>query len=192
MTRRDDTHGPARDSITIRAATASDWPDIWRFMSGIVAAGETFSWDPGIKEGVARARWMHDPPGRTFVAVDAVGAVVGSAESEPNHEGPGAHIATASFMVDPAWHGRGIGRALCAHTLDTARADGFRGMQFNAVAQTNTVAVALWQSLGFEILATIPEGFHHPTAGYVGLHVMYQPLAGAAGVSSGVMRRSPR
>ena len=177
MTERDKADGPARDRITIRAATASDWPGIWRFMSEIVAAGETFSWDPGLDEGAARSRWMHSPPARTFAAVDANGAVVGSAEMEPNHEGPGSHIATASFMVDPARHGRGIGRALCAHTLEMARADGFRGMQFNAVAQTNTVAVALWQSLGFEILATIPEGFHHPTAGYVGLHVMYQPFA---------------
>jgi len=171
---------PVPGGITIRAATANDWAGIWRFMSQIVAAGETFSWDPGLSETAARSRWMHDPPGRTFVAVDAVGTVVGSAEMEPNHEGPGAHIATASFMVDPGQQGRGIGRALCAHTLETARADGFRAMQFNAVAQTNTVAVALWQSLGFEILATIPEGFRHPTAGYVGLHVMYRRLARSA------------
>jgi ribosomal protein S18 acetylase RimI-like enzyme len=49
-------------------------------------------------------------------------------------------------------------------------------MQFNAVVASNTRAVSLWRSLGFEILATIPEGFRHPTDGYVGLHVMYRPL----------------
>jgi ribosomal protein S18 acetylase RimI-like enzyme len=49
-------------------------------------------------------------------------------------------------------------------------------MQFNAVAETNTHAIALYESLGFEVLATIPEGFHHPTDGYVGLHVMYRSL----------------
>jgi hypothetical protein len=32
--------------------------------------------------------------------------------------------------------------------------------------------VALWRALGFEILATIPEGFRHPVHGFVGLHVM--------------------
>jgi hypothetical protein len=37
-------------------------------------------------------------------------------------------------------------------------------------------AVRLWQSLGFEILATVPEGFQHPVHGYVGLHIMYRPL----------------
>jgi hypothetical protein len=34
----------------------------------------------------------------------------------------------------------------------------------------------LWRSLGFDILTTIPEAFRHPTAGYVGLHVMYRRL----------------
>ena len=49
-------------------------------------------------------------------------------------------------------------------------------MAFNAVVETNTGAVALWRSLGFEIVATLPEGFHHPVHGYVGLHIMFRPL----------------
>jgi L-amino acid N-acyltransferase YncA len=161
--------------VRIREAAAADWPAIWRFMRPIVAAGDTFSWDRDTSEEQARAQWFHEPPGRTFVAVED-GAVLGTAESEPNHEGPGAHIATASFMVDPAHKGRGVGRALCEHVLEQARADGFRAMQFNAVAETNTRAVALWRSLGFEVLATVPEGFNHPAKGYVGLHIMYRPL----------------
>jgi ribosomal protein S18 acetylase RimI-like enzyme len=57
-----------------------------------------------------------------------------------------------------------------------ARADGFRAVQFNAVAESNVRAVALWRSLGFEVLATVPEAFHHPTDGFVGLHIMYLEL----------------
>jgi hypothetical protein len=37
-------------------------------------------------------------------------------------------------------------------------------------------AVSLWRSLGFEILATVPEAFRHPVDGYVGLHIMYRRL----------------
>jgi GNAT superfamily N-acetyltransferase len=85
-------------------------------------------------------------------------------------------VASASFTVDPAHAGQGVGRALGEHALDWARAEGYRAMQFNAVVASNTRAVSLWRSLGFEILATIPEGFRHPTDGYVGLHVMYRPL----------------
>ena len=49
-------------------------------------------------------------------------------------------------------------------------------MQFNAVVETNASAVHLWQSVGFEILTTVPEAFDHPVHGLVGLHVMYQRL----------------
>jgi hypothetical protein len=49
-------------------------------------------------------------------------------------------------------------------------------MQFNAVVETNTSAIRLWRSFGFQILGTVPEAFLHPVHGYVGLHIMYQPL----------------
>jgi len=141
-----------------------------------VAAGETFCWPPDLPEDQARARWFPPPPGRTVVAVDGRGTVLGTAETHPNQGGPGGHVANAGFMVDPAHAGRGVGRALAAHVLDQARADGYRAMVFNAVVETNAGAVALWRSLGFEVLATIPEAFRHPAAGYVGLHVMHRRL----------------
>ena len=79
-------------------------------------------------------------------------------------------------MVDPVHWGKGAGRALSERALEWARSEGYRAMQFNAVAESNTRAVALYRSLGFEVLATIPEGFRHPTEGYVGLHIMHRPL----------------
>jgi L-amino acid N-acyltransferase YncA len=165
--------------MLIREATLADWPAIWPFMQEIVQAGETYSWDRGLSEDEARAIWFQPsgkPGGHTVVATDEDGTVLGTAETGPNHGGPASHIATASFMVDPARSGCGVGRALGEHIMELARADGYRGMQFNAVVETNTAAVRLWRSLGMEILATIPEGFCHPVHGYVGLHIMYQRL----------------
>jgi GNAT superfamily N-acetyltransferase len=120
---------------------------------------------------------MLTPPGRVYVAEDAAsGRILGSALLRPNQPALGDHIANAGFMVDPDAAGRGIGRRLGTYVLDEARRLGYRGMQFNAVVESNTAAVALWRSLGFTVLATVPEAFRHATLGPVGLHIMYRSL----------------
>ena len=79
-------------------------------------------------------------------------------------------------MVDPAHAGRGVGRALGEHVVAWARDAGYRGIQFNAVVETNVAAVRLWESLGFRVIGTVPGAFDHPQHGYVGLHVMFLDL----------------
>jgi len=164
-------------NVLIRQATDADWPRIWPIWHRIVAAGETYTWDPDTSEQDARALWT-GPGKRVFVAEDDTGAVLGTACLKPNYGGPAARIANAGFMVDPGRRGRGVGRALAEHVLDAARADGYRAMVFNAVVETNP-AVALWTSLGFRILGTVPRAFDHPRHGPVGLHIMYKELVQA-------------
>jgi GNAT superfamily N-acetyltransferase len=160
--------------LIIRDATDGDLPQIARFFRAIVAAGETYAYPEDLDDQGIADLWLERPPGRCVVAVNDQGIVVGSAKIGPNRPGRGSHIATASFMVDPAAQGKGIGRALGEEALRWARERGFQGMQFNAVVETNSAAVHLWQSLGFAIMTTIPEAFEHPRYGRVGLHVMYQ------------------
>ena len=123
----------------------------------------------------ARAWWTGKPGGRVLVAVDD-GAVVGTAELHPNQPAAGSHVANAGFMVSPTVAGRGVGRALARRVLEVAAEDGYAAMQFNAVVETNEHAVRLWESLGFTILATVPEAFRHPDRGLVGLHIMHKFL----------------
>ncbi|SEN98339.1 L-amino acid N-acyltransferase YncA [Actinacidiphila rubida] len=162
--------------MLIRDVTEADWPHIWPFLRDICRAGETFSYPTDITEEQGRAFWLLSAPGRTVVAVDDAGTVLGTAKMNPNQMGNAAHVSSASFMVDPAHAGRGVGRALCRETLDWAAREGYRGMQFNAVVESNAPAVALYSSLGFRILGTVPDGFRHPHLGYVGLHIMFRPL----------------
>ncbi|GAA2397574.1 GNAT family N-acetyltransferase [Actinomadura vinacea] len=162
--------------MLIREADAGDWPAIWPFFKAIVAAGETFTFPTDLDEDQGRDWWLLPAPDRTVVAVDGSGGVLGTAKMNRNHAGNASHIASASYMVDPAHAGRGVGRALCEYTMEWARSAGYRAMQFNAVVETNVRAVRLYRSLGFEVLGTLPEGFRHPAQGYVGLHIMHRAL----------------
>jgi GNAT superfamily N-acetyltransferase len=160
--------------MRIRVAGDEDWPAIYPFFTKIVKAGRTYAFPEDLTLSEAYGWWMQD---RTVVAVDG-DTVLGSAKMGPNRPGRGSHIATASFMVDPEHAGRGVGRALGEHVVAWARESGYRGIQFNAVVETNHVAVRLWQSLGFAVLTTVPGAFDHPVHGFVGLHVMFLDLTG--------------
>lgn len=165
--------------MIIRTATEDDWPAIWPFWRDIVEAGETYAYPLGATSEQACGWWFDGS--HVVVATDDGGdgdppRVLGSAKMGPNRPGRGAHVGTASFMVDPAARGRGVGRRLGEHMVDWHRGQGFTGIQFNAVVETNTVAVHLWQDLGFEVVGTVPRAFESPSRGRVGLHVMYLDL----------------
>jgi L-amino acid N-acyltransferase YncA len=161
--------------MEIRDALDSDWVAIYPIFRAVVDEGKTYAYPSGISSEEARVVWMEGVPSRTVVALrDDV--IIGTAKMGPNRPGRGAHVATASFMVDPSHQGHGVGRALGLNMIDWARREGYRGIQFNAVVESNVPAVHLWQELGFSILATIPEAFDHVDDGFVGLHVMYLAL----------------
>jgi len=152
-----------------------DWPQVWRIVEDVITAQETFPFSPDWSSEVARDVWVERPPGLSVVAVEE-DRVLGTAKMGPNRPGPGSHVSTASFMVAPDARGRGVGQALSEYALDWARDQGYAAMQFNAVVETNTAAVALYKSLGFDVVGTVPEAFDHPSLGLVGLHVMHRRL----------------
>lgn len=162
-------------AVEIREAHDEDWPRIYPIFRTTVEGGKTYAFPENLSLEEARPWWMEKLPGVSVVAVEG-DAMLGSAKMGPNRPGRGSHIATASFMVDRARQGRGIGTALGNYVIEWARTHGYRGMQFNAVVETNEPAVHLWQKLGFDVLATIPAAFDHSEYGFIGLHVMYRSL----------------
>jgi L-amino acid N-acyltransferase YncA len=161
--------------LTIRPGSYDDWEAIWPFWHEITDAADTYCYDPGTDYEAGRALWFTPAPGETWVAADG-GRVVGTYHLGRNQGGPGSHIANASYMVDAAVQGKGVGRAMVQHSLQRARELHFHAIQFNAVAATNAGAIKLYHDLGFVTVGTVPEAFRHPDLGLVDLLVMYRAL----------------
>jgi L-amino acid N-acyltransferase YncA len=161
--------------VVVRPIRDEDWPAVFRIVDEVVRDGETYAYPDDLTPETARDLWVESPPGLTVVA-DRDGRILGTAKMGPNRPGRGDHIGTASFMVAPEARGAGLGRLLGQWAIDWHRRSGFAGIQFNAVVASNEVAVRLWQSLGFEVVGTVPGAFRSRRHGPVGLHVMFLAL----------------
>lgn len=160
------------DELVIRAARLEDGDAIWAILEPIVRGGEVFAWDRNLSREAAMGMWF---AGEVLVAI-LNSEIVGSYYIKPNQHGGGSHVANGGYMTSTAATGRGIARAMVLHSIEWARKKGFRAIQFNFVVSTNERAVRLWQSVGFEIVGTLPRAFEHPLHGEVDAYVMFRPL----------------
>jgi ribosomal protein S18 acetylase RimI-like enzyme len=160
--------------ILIRSAVAGDDDDLWRVIEPTIRAGETYPLARDMTKADALAYWR-GPTHEVFVAEEN-GVLLGTYYLRANNQGGGAHVANCGYIVAPPAQGRGIARAMCEHSLDRAKARGFRAMQFNFVISSNERAVRLWQSCGFDIVGRMPAAFEHPRLGFVDAVVMMRTL----------------
>src|SRR5947199_9304327 len=112
----------------IRPAQPTDAAAIWGIIGPVIRAGDTYAFDRDMSEAEALAYWMGEDR-ETFVAEDEAGEGIGTYYLKPNQSGGGRHIANCGYMTSAAAAGRGIGRAMCAHTLVAARDRGVQGSQ---------------------------------------------------------------
>lgn len=162
--------------LTIRPTLPADEDTVAAILEPICASGEVFCAPPDGGRAGALGYWGWGRPGtRVFLAEDG-GTALGTYYLRANQGGNGDHVANAGYATAPAAQGKGIARAMLAHSLDTARAAGFRAMQYNFVVSTNVRAVATWQAAGFAVVGRLPGAFRHPRAGDVDALVMFRPL----------------
>lgn len=166
--------------MRVRPAQASDDDAIWDIIGPIIRAGETYVLPRDMSRGEALAYWR-SPAHEAFVAEqegegEGAGAILGTYYMRANQQGGGSHVANCGYMTAPEASGRGVARAMCAHSLEHARTRGFRAMQFNFVVSSNERAVALWRGFGFEIVGRLPQAFMHPRLGLVDALVMHRML----------------
>lgn len=160
--------------IEIRPAVPADADAIWRIIQPVIAAGDTYVFDPDSTREDMLAYWFA-PDKHTYVAL--IGdEIAGTFMIKANQPGLGSHIANAGYMTAPETRGQGVGKTMCTFSLSEAKRLGFHAMQFNIVVKSNEGAVRLWKSMGFDIIGEIPEAFNHRQHGLTNAYIMYRKL----------------
>jgi ribosomal protein S18 acetylase RimI-like enzyme len=160
--------------LKIRVAETEDREAIWSILEPVIRAGETYTLAREMSREDALAFWFakgHE----VFVAEDG-GEILGTYFLRANQGGGGAHVANCGYVTAEKSRGRGVASAMCVHSLEQARGQGFKAMQYNFVVSTNMTAVRLWEKHGFGIVGELPKAFLHPVTGYTDAYVMYRKL----------------
>lgn len=165
--------------FVLDVAKDADFDAIKSIFLHVVDEGETYSYERDtLTDQWIRDYWMKNTV-TTLVARLPDEKVAGVCAIRFNRTGRGDHIANASYIVHHEHRGMGIGHALGRESLKVAREKDFLAMQFNYVVSTNVKAVALWQSLGFQIIGTMPQGYRHSRHGLVDVYMMHRFLTEA-------------
>ena len=136
---------PGGPRITLRPATAEDAVEVSRLL------GAAFG--PPAPGPLDRLASEQEPT----LLVDSGGATVGTVRLTRH----GDEAAIYGLAVDPAWQGRGIGRAVLEQVCDQLRREGARRVGLE-VAVDNERALRLYTSVGFRAI-TIEDYYAMPT-----------------------------
>jgi GNAT superfamily N-acetyltransferase len=125
--------------LTVRIATPGDKDAIWAILEPVIRAGETYTLPRDMSRDGVLAFWFS--AGHEVFIADEDGAVVGTYFLRANQSGGGSHVANCGYVTATDTTGKGVARAMCAHSLEHAKRRGFRAMQFNFVVSANERAV---------------------------------------------------
>jgi len=160
--------------MQIRAVTDADDDALWTMLEPMIRDGETYALPRDMSRLAALAYWRSAE--KLVYLAQADSAVAGTYYLKPNQQGGGRHVANCGYLTAPGFSGRGVAEGMCRHSMEEARARGFKAMQFNFVVSSNSRAIRLWRRLGFETVGTLPRAFSHPQLGMIDALVMFREL----------------
>ncbi len=143
----------------IRFATEGDLPGILRIYNDAIVTGVA-TWDEEPWTMERRREWWaeHQADALTPVIVaEADGEVAGMAYLSRMSQKSGWRFTLEdTIYVDPAYHGRGVGRALLSQLLGLAGKQGTH-VVVASITSSNEASIALHEALGFEYVGEIRE-----------------------------------
>ncbi len=149
----------APTGAVIRPATEADLPGIHRIYNDAILT-TTATWDEQPWPFSRRQAWWRehaaDPTSPVFVA-DARGEVLGFSYLSWYRQKSGYRFTREDTVyIHPAMHRRGLGRALLAPIVDSARANGIRSV-LAVIEASNAASIALHRQFGFEPAGTLHQ-----------------------------------
>ena len=158
----------------LRLFDPKDEVELYEIFREVVDSGSQFPYECSSMDEFHRQ--FFTPQGKVYVCETSDGKVIGGFYLKANYSGRSSHIANAAYMISSTYRGKGVGSLLIKASLHLAKAMGFHALQFNMVLSQNTLAVKLYQKLGFNIVGTIPEAVRNPDGSYQGGYVMHRKL----------------
>ena len=152
---RDEIRRRVEDLLTtlvcVEPLTVEHWPAVARIYAAGIAAGDA-TFETEVPDWPA---WDADHlADHRFVATDGTGRVTGFAAAVPvSGRCVYAGVVEHSVYVDPAAHGRGIGRRLVGSLIESTEAAGVWTIQ-SGVFPENLASLALHARLGFRVVGT--------------------------------------
>lgn len=151
-----------------------DEEGLYKIFQEVVDSGCQFPYECSSLEEFHRR--FFTPQGQVYVCHSLEGKVVGGFYLRANFSGRSSHIANAAYMIHNSYRGKGLGSLLIKASLHFAKDLGFQAMQFNMVLSHNTLAVKLYERLGFNVIGAMPEAIRNPDGSYQDGYVMHRKL----------------